>query len=164
MDDNQRNSPALVAWVAEHVMGWKCYHWTDRTIQDVDDLCIAGGYTAIVEYSPDGDVFAVVQFDAGVWRLPPWNLLTDANDDLMVLQRVREEWLDADDMHDGNGLWNLFWHHLAELLRSRDPYYRSTLNQNELHYMQEYRCGDYCRSAALAKGYEASKSTSKGGK
>jgi hypothetical protein len=150
---NQDNNPALVAWVAEHVMGWKCFHHKDHSVQDIDDVCSNGGYGAIVEYSPEGDVLGVVPFDAEFGPMAIWLPFADAHDDLMVLRKVRE-WLDAADVREGEGLWNRFWHHLSERLRSRDPYYRGTLNQYELYYMTEYQCGDYCVSAALAAGYK----------
>lgn len=71
---------------------------------------------------------------------------TDASSDYEILKRVREEkWI-----YEKEGQYNEFWNSLAEILRSRDPYYRDTVNQNELHYMLEYRPGDYSHAAYLA--------------
>jgi hypothetical protein len=140
MDNN--NNPALVAWVAEHVMGWRCYHHKDHNIQDIDDLCIAGGYKAIVEYSQTGDAMFVVPFVAEFGPTVPWNPLTDANDDLMVLQKVRDEWLCED-------LFTFECEYSAALaVRDVDG-----VRGVELHILQHV-VGDYARAAAQAKGYK----------
>jgi hypothetical protein len=71
---------------------------------------------------------------------------TDPSADYEVLKRVREsKWID-----DREEAYNMFWNSLAEILRSRDPYYRDTENQNELYYMLEYRPGDFSHAAFLA--------------
>jgi hypothetical protein len=71
---------ALVAWVAEHVMGWR---------QDPKH--------AFVFYDNASTMYVVGE---QTWtpRCPhkKWNPLADANDDLMVLQKVRDEWLCED--------------------------------------------------------------------
>lgn len=116
--------------VAERVLGWK-----------------------VVEYGREGEFR---YYETGDDYIEESNFLpsSDVSDDYAVLQHVREKWLDADDYHEANGRWNVFWRSLAEILRSRDPYYRDTVNQYELYYMQEYRPGDYSRAALAALGVE----------
>jgi len=74
--------------------------------------------------------------------------LADAGDDFLVLQAVRK-WIDLDDDR-----YNKFYRTLAEMLRSRDPYYRGTVNQFELYYMDQYQAGDFSRAAWVAIGGE----------
>jgi hypothetical protein len=153
MKTTEPYNPALVAWVAEHVMGWRCYHHKDHNIQDIDDLCIAGGYTAIVEYSQTGDVLLVAPFDVEFGPTASWNPLTDANDDLMVLQKVRETWqqLDTEEM---NGIVRDIFedrHYAsAKVIKDDNGKFLGRVHSD----MLQYQCGDYTRAAAQAKGYK----------
>lgn len=47
-------------------------------------------------------------------------------------------WIDTDSYR-----YDVFWNLLSERLRSRDPYYRDTVDQRELYYLAEYRDGDF---------------------
>jgi hypothetical protein len=146
------NNPALVAWVAEHVMGWKCYHHRDHSVQNIDDICIEGGYAAIVEYSLEGEVLSVVPFDAEFGVLAAWTPLTDANADLMVLRKVREEWRpqDAEDVDDKlYEIWDD--RHYTTTPWATDPSGRKMCRWGWFHL--QYQCGDFTQAAAKAKGY-----------
>ncbi len=81
---------------------------------------------------------------------PPGNILctrfycNDPIDDLKV-HRVAIKWIDSN-----QDRYNKYYKNLAEILRSRDPYYKPTVNQFELYYMDQYQPGDFSRAALLA--------------
>lgn len=83
------------------------------------------------------------------YRIGPWRPLQSVEHDFIVFQRVRK-WID-----EAPDLYEAFYNNLAELLRSHNPYYRDTINQNRLYYMDEYQPGDYSRAALAALKQEA---------
>lgn len=139
----------LDATIAELVFGWKWYttNGVHRFLADPEEIEPGLNIGCVHETHTTMEL-------AHNWlcHVPPYT--TDVEADYLVLRHVREKWLDADDYHEANGRWNVFWHSLAEVLRIRDPYYRDTMNQYELYYMQEYRPGDYSRAALAALGVE----------
>lgn len=100
-------------------------------------------------------VMGWTQKDSDIWEKPDCTMigrfapLTIGSDDVQVLAVVRS-WLDGDDRFETEGRYNVFYRVLSETLRSRDPYYRDTVNQFELYYLDLYEVGDFARAAFAA--------------
>lgn len=146
MTTNDKN-PALVAWVAEHVMGWKCYHVGKQGDGELTD-----DYQAVVFYDKDGGkLTSVSKWDNhSSLDMEPWNPLADANHDFEVLRKVRE-WESRGGL-EGCVAWYDFWRQLAKVLHDRQQLSVGYCVQ-DLRDMQAYQCGDFCRTAAKAKGW-----------
>jgi len=134
MSDN--NNHALVAWAAEHVMGWKCYHVGKQGDDELTD-----DYQAVVFYDKDGGkVTSVSKWDDhSSLDMEPWNPLTDANDDLEVLRKVRESASDSERVR--------FAYVLSDIWLERD------VTAIDGCWWLAHEIGDYTRAAAKAKGW-----------
>jgi hypothetical protein len=142
--------------VAECVMGWEwrtlrsgraagMYRW----ISDPESPHMRGGNTTKATGDEPVRQTALVE-------LPAFS--TDASADVRVLGAVAK-WID--DEPEGppskpeSYRYNRFWLRLAAILRSRDPYYRDTVDQQDRYYIQHYEPGDFSRAALAALSPES---------
>lgn len=120
---NQDNSPALVAWVAEHVMGWRKDDKNAFVFYDhAGTMCVVGDHS----WTP---------------RCPHkrWNPLADANADFEVLRKVRESASDGERVR--------FACVLSDIWLERDA------TAIDSGWWLAHEIGDYTRAAAKAKGW-----------